>query len=128
MTADDPEGRRVYVIEVLPKWYYVAEKLDDQPINEGRCVFYVGQTGHSPGKRHKKHRTGKRAGRIFKRIRREIEKTGVEDLTLKKSVDTRLRQDLAAGIPDGLSNERALEEEAALAEKLRAAGHTVFSN
>ena len=128
VTPRYPEGRRVYVIEILPKWYGVAASLNDEPIGEGHCVFYVGETGLYICERYVNQRTGYKAGRIFKKIRREIKETGAEDLTLEDSVDTRLRQDLAAGVPDGLTRDEALKEESALAASLAAQGHTVFSN
>lgn len=124
----DPDGKRVYVIEILPMWHDVAAAKAGEPIAAGSKVFYVGKTGRHLRKRYRQHRTGNKAASIFKKIRREKEKTGAADPTLREAVDTQLRRDLTVGIPTNMTEERALQEESALAIRLRADGHTVFSN
>jgi hypothetical protein len=124
----DPKGKRVYVIEILPRWHDLAAEKADAPIAAGRKVFYVGKTGRYVGTRYRQHRTGFKAASIFKKIRKEKKLSGATDPTLKELVDTQLRRDLTAGIPDDMTEERALKAESALAQKLRDEGHIVFSN
>ena len=124
----DPDGKRVYVIEILPRWYDLAAEKAGAPIAAGRKVFYVGKTGRYVGTRYRQHRTGVKAASIFRKIRREKGLSGAADPTLKELVDTQLRRDLTAGIPDDMTEERVLKAESDLAKELRDEGHTVFSN
>ncbi len=124
----DPKGKRVYVIEILPRWCDLAAEKAGAPIAAGRKVFCVGKTWRYVGTCYRQHRTGVKAASIFRRIRREKKTGGETDPTLKELVDTQLRRDLTAGIPDDMTEERALKAESDLARELRAEGHTVFSN
>lgn len=124
----DPEGKQVYVIEILPRWYNVAADKASKPIEADRKVFYVGKTGRHVRTRYRQHQTGVKAASIFRKIRRMKTKYGAVDPTLREFIDTKLRCDLAVGIPTDMTEERALKAESALAKKLRDEGHTVFSN
>lgn len=122
--------RRVYIIEIMPKWYeLVAPELPD-----GRRCYYVGETAKELGERYREHLTGKSlAGRkpkrtqVFTRMRKE-QGGG----SLKKKVDLKLRRTMSDAYRPVRSkkaktlNRKAKELESRVIDELRRQGHAVY--
>jgi hypothetical protein len=124
---DSPDGKRVYVIEILGPWHALAIAFAEaEPLSNAASVFYVGQTGLWPGARYRQHRLGKKSGAIFKKIRRERKKADLPP-ALVDGHDVRLRRDLMPP-EEHLPQDAVLELEVATASQLRAMGHLVFQN
>lgn len=121
----DASGRRVYIIEIMPKWYdLVAPGLPS-----GKRCFYVGETGKDVSERFREHRTGgvkhgrrkKARARVFSRMANSN-----EGQALKKKEDLKLRRERMRSLPKQPDRESAEALEAATIDQLRREGHCVY--
>lgn len=117
----------MYVIEILEPWYELAQDEKGENLRPGMQVFYVGKTGLGARARYRRHRRGKKAGKIFKRIRAKRAEAGLRE-TLEDGKDSLLRRDLIIETEGGFSEAEALEREKQEALRLEALGHIVFQN
>ncbi len=107
--AKKKQGRNLYVITLDPEVLWIKEFRQENPgYIEGMPCVYVGLSIHDPGDRFAQHRAGYRSSKYPR-------KYGIE-----------LALELMDGFDgEGLSDE---EQEAALAEWLRAQGCAVWQN
>jgi hypothetical protein len=107
--AKRKQGRNLYVVTLDPEVLWSRDFRQENPgYIEGMPCVYVGLTIHEPGDRFEQHKAGYRSSKYPR-------KYGIE-----------LAQELIEGFAaEGLSDE---EQEAALAEWLRAQGCAVWQN
>lgn len=117
------EGRRIYIIEIMPRWYSLV--APDLP--EGKRCFYVGETGKSIKERYWEHRTGKvKPGRRDKRtaVFAKMRNSQAGDELLRKT-DVKLRRRLSEGYPSVETTAESEALEALVIDELRGDGHAV---
>jgi hypothetical protein len=116
------------VIEILERWHELVTRKACESIPEAGEVFYVGKTGLWVDERYRQHRQGKKSGRVFKWIRKDL--FGAEQdlpVELEDGIDVLLRPDLMP--PEAnLSETEVRKLEVKVAQDLRAQGHLVFQN
>ena len=119
------EGRRVYIIEIMPKWHSLV--APDLP--EGKRCFYVGETGKDVEERYLEHRTGevapgrreKRRTKVLSRIARQKGSAELED-----GGDIRLMRSTAGQYPAASTVEDSEALEARVIDIYRRKGHVVY--
>jgi RNase adaptor protein for sRNA GlmZ degradation len=127
--AEDIALRRVYVIQIAPKWIPVVRPTFDPDVE---CL-YVGQTKSPIGARFKQHRRGhpytKKGGEAAAKIFRDIRQARLEvdpRGTLIDGEDTWLRGDLMDHLEPVEGKPEALKLERATADHLRSLGYKVI--
>ena len=122
--SGDPDGYRVYIIEVAAKW---IPDVAPQASPGQRC-FYVGETGKSLSERFAEHRTGRvKPGRRQRRKKvwltdklREL-KGGALDRS-----DVSLRRTMSDRYPEVATRTESEHLESRVIDDLRRDGHIVF--
>lgn len=126
--GEEGELRRVYVIEIDPKWISVVRPNFDPRVT----TFYVGETRKDVGRRFKEHRRGYRpannpgnaAARIFRAIHKARLAAGLHG-ALVKDEDAWIRWDLMEALDPVYGKRDARELELATALDLRSRGYQV---
>jgi len=117
------EGRRIYIIEIMPKWHSLV--APDLP--EGKRCFYVGETGKPIKERYWEHRTGNvKPGRRSKRTAVFTKMRNSQDgEPLLPKIDVKLRRRMSEAFPSVETQDDSEALEAVVIDGLRRDGHAV---